>query len=225
MQRIDKADMDLALKIFSWIFRAQRVLTMDELLEALVVEEGDECLERGGLLDPAEVVECCKSLVLYEESSGLVRFTHETAQDFIANNVQQSLLSTINLAKTCLTYLSFTELMMPSLSETDFQERIRNHRFSHYAGRYWDYHAREVEEDEEIQAFVIKLLASESRRNSLAQLELYSNSNWLGTSFTTGQKVLHVAAEKGLVAICRVELNSSNLHATGSFLSAFNLTA
>jgi len=75
------------LKILSWLFRAQRVLRMDELLEALVVEEGDQGLEQDYMLDAAAVIECCKSLVLYEESSGLVRFAHETVQTFIARNI------------------------------------------------------------------------------------------------------------------------------------------
>ena len=206
MQRIEKTDMDLALKIFSWLSRAQRVLRMNELLEILVVEDGDAYLEREGMLKPAEVVECCKSLVLYEESSGLVRFTHETTQDFIANNVQRCLLSTATLAKTCLTYLLFDELQEPSPNEMHFQQRMQSHRFLHYAARYWDYHTREAEENPEIQTQVFNLLSTEARRNSIAQLELYNNSNWVSINFTGDRTLLHVAAEKGFANICKIKL-------------------
>src|SRR5271170_5642231 len=68
--RIDEIDRDLAFRIFSWLFRAQRILRMEELLEALVVEEGDKDLELECLLEPSYVIKCCNGLVLYEESSG-----------------------------------------------------------------------------------------------------------------------------------------------------------
>lgn len=206
MQRIEKSDMDLALKVFSWLLRAQRVLRMDELLEVLVVEEGDTHLEREGMLRPSEVVECCKSLVLYEECSGLVRFTHETVQDFIANNVQQSLLSTVDLAKTCLTYLGFDDLKEHCPNASDFDKRLQEHTFLHYASRYWDVHVREAEENSDVQSYVSALLSTEPRRNSITQLETYSHSNWLSTEFAKNQTLLHVAAEKGFASLCRTTL-------------------
>ena len=78
MERIehsDDGDMRLALKILSWIYRARRTLFMDELLECLAVEDGNTDLQRDFLLGSA-VIECCKSVIIYDESSGAVRFTH-----------------------------------------------------------------------------------------------------------------------------------------------------
>ena len=102
MQRIENSrrrnDKDLAMRILSWLFRAQRTLRMDELLEALAIgptrmdcdendsDDGDQDLIHENMLQPFQVIECCKSLVLYEESSGLVRFTHYTVQEFIAKS-------------------------------------------------------------------------------------------------------------------------------------------
>lgn len=60
--RIDKVDKELALVILAWLYRAQRNLLMDELLEGLA---------RDFLLSPTDIIECCGSLVLHEESSGL----------------------------------------------------------------------------------------------------------------------------------------------------------
>jgi len=195
--------MDLALKVFSVLLRAQRVLRMDELLEVLVVEDGDKCLEREGMLKPSEIVECCKSLVLYEECSGLVRFTHETVQDFIANTVEDSLLSPVDLAKTCLTYLGFDELKEPSADAGAFEQRLQDYRFLDYAARYWDFHVREAEENSDVQFSLIDLVSTESRRNSITQLETYSHSNWVSTEFTKNQTLLHVAAQKGFAIICK----------------------
>ena len=86
MQRIEQSkpgDKVLAIKILSWLFYAFRPLLMDELLEALVVEDGDQDLQRDDMLQPTDVIECCKSLVVHEISTGLVRFPHYTVQEFI----------------------------------------------------------------------------------------------------------------------------------------------
>ena len=49
-----------------------------------------------------DIIEMCQSLVVHEESSGVVRFIHPTVQEFLKS---LELLPVINLAKTCLTYL------------------------------------------------------------------------------------------------------------------------
>ena len=79
---------------------------MDELLEVIVVEDGNQDLETESLIEPSDVIQCCKSLVLYEESSGIVRFTHETVNDYIKDNID-ILPPVTNLTKTCLSYLAF----------------------------------------------------------------------------------------------------------------------
>src|ERR1700738_3051885 len=110
MQRIENSgDTELALKILSWLFRARRPLHMEELREALVLQLGDEDLNHEFMIPPAEIVECCKSLLVHEESSGLVRFTHYTVQRFIADKIHQKLPPISDLAKTCAAYLSLPE--------------------------------------------------------------------------------------------------------------------
>ena len=55
---------------------------------------------------PSAIVESCRSLVSYEESSGSVRFVHHTAQKFLKEN-PWILPEVKEPAKTILTYLSF----------------------------------------------------------------------------------------------------------------------
>ena len=114
MERIKssrRGDEDLAMKIFSWISRTKRNLSMEELLEALAVEDAgpndniESILENK--LTPADVIECCKSLITYDEFSGLVRFAHYTLQDFVVGHLQDRRPSARNLAKACLSYISF----------------------------------------------------------------------------------------------------------------------
>jgi hypothetical protein len=81
LKRIEQSgsdDMNLAIKILSWLFYTKKPLSMDALRQALVVNENDE-LRRDYMLDPEDIIDCCKSLVVHETSSGFVRFTHYIA--------------------------------------------------------------------------------------------------------------------------------------------------
>jgi hypothetical protein len=105
-------DIDLIMRIFSWIYHTLRILEMDELLKVLIMDQYSQDITSGEDLDeeldaileerliPGDIVETCKGLVLYEESSGSVRFSHETVKLFIEKELKQRLPPTIILAKT-----------------------------------------------------------------------------------------------------------------------------
>ena len=149
MVRIENSspdDKELALRILSWISRALRPLRMNELLEALVtevvlpnttLEEALQCL-----LSPSDIIECCKSLVIYEESSGLVRFAHFTVQEFLNSHAPADFPPQTHLAKTCLAYLAFPEFDEPSPIKSVLQDRLEKYEFSQYAAQYWGRHSQ-----------------------------------------------------------------------------------
>ena len=87
-----RGDEELAMKIFSWLSRAKRNLTMSELLEALVVEDAEPDDDIASILEnmltPADIIECCKSLIIHDDQSGVVRFTHYTVQDFMESSAR-----------------------------------------------------------------------------------------------------------------------------------------
>jgi hypothetical protein len=212
LQRIEKSrqgDKDLAMKILSWLFRAQRTLFMSELIEALVVETGDQDLDRDSMLQPADIIECCKSLVIHEESSGSVRFAHYTVQQFIAEKLEHNLLSTIDLAKTCLTYLSFIEFKNPCLERASMIQRTDSYTFTRYAIEFWAHHVKgEIESLTEIQADIFRIFGSEDTRNSISQTEAFYTWNWFDGSYVKDRTLLHIAAKWGLLATCRLALGT-----------------
>ena len=232
MERIKKSrdgkDKDLAMRILSWLFHAQRTLHMDELLEALAVGPGEDDSDvddtddddqdriHGNMLQPFQVIECCKSLVLYDESSGLVRFTHYTVQQFIASHIKQSLPPAIDLAKTCLSYLGFDTFNQVCDSES-MEKRVQKYKFGSYAAQFWALHTKgEVEKSPDVQQAVLRLFASENKRNSILQMNAYVSSSGDRLSFTKGQTLLHVIAKNGLAMICRLVLdgrvNGNNMY-------------
>lgn len=102
IERRSKCAKSLALRTLSWVFYAKRSLHMDELREALAVRDSDIQLHETYLLDPGSIVEVCESLIVHDDSSGIVRFTHYTVQEFLQSNNVIPLLSMVDLAKTCL---------------------------------------------------------------------------------------------------------------------------
>jgi ankyrin repeat protein len=211
---------ELASKIFSWLFYARRPLLMNELLHALAVdsegsnsdseeeEDGDDdnesqkCKNDDNLLQPEQVIEVCRGLVVYDESSGLVRFVHYTVQEFIAQHLKQW-LQTSYLAKTCVDYLaSFHE---PCSSLESIKSRSEKYKFSRYAAGFWGVHAREAEDQEVVQRAVLEFLSSDGRMNSMVQLgSMYQTFNYWTDLHPT---ILQIIAKNGLAATCRLLLS------------------
>jgi hypothetical protein len=125
----------------TWLFHARTPLHMQQLLEALVIEEGDNYLHREDMLQPIDIIECCKSLVIQDTSSGLVRFAHYTVQEYIEIH-QAVLLSRQYLLMVCLT----------SIALPDGDSEYNPQKFRYYARRFWSEHVRgEPERSQNIQ--------------------------------------------------------------------------
>ena len=208
VQRIEQGktgEKELAIKILSWLFYAFRPLLMDELLEALVVEDGDQDLQRDYMLTATDVVECCKSLVVHEISTGLVRFPHFTVQEFI-EGIKDSLLPTEVVARTCLNYLAFDEFGKECCQYNSLMKRLENYKFSDYAARHVGDHLRgEPENSPNIQEIFVRVFASPLRRLSIMQLRS-SCPLPRGCQKT----LLQEAARQGLATICSCVIDTKN---------------
>ena len=64
INRMSEADTILAFKILAWVFYAKRPLHMEELREAICVEEGDKDLQVESLTPSEEILECCQGLIV-----------------------------------------------------------------------------------------------------------------------------------------------------------------
>ena len=127
--RISKSDKemgDAGMQALTWIFHAARPLQMDELRVVLDIEDGHWKIDDEPQFTPADIIEMCQSLVVYEESSGAVRFVHPTVQEFL----RSFNFSDIVLAKTCLTYFdAFDDIC---LDDESMEIRLKRYRFCTY---------------------------------------------------------------------------------------------
>jgi hypothetical protein len=220
-----EGDADFAVRIISWIYRARRILKMDELLEALVVEEysqeanGDYLDEEldailEDKLTPTDIVETCKGFILHEESSGSVRFIHETAKGFIQSELEHKLQlpSPIRLAKTCLIYFGSNAFDTPCTNRETLEVRVRTYKFGRYAAQYLADHIKgDTKGEEEMQRAICSTFQFLGKRESMDQMKVYAESPWGEFRWATGRSFLHFSTANGFATICkRLLVGTSN---------------
>ena len=158
LERISQTgEQDTVIRILSWIFHAERPLKMQQLREVVSIESTDTELMKEYFLDPVDIVRSCQSLVEFDENSGIVCFIHYTVLQFLKDKFQEKLLSPLQIAKVCLTYLNFYIFDVgPCCSRREFEEQMKAYQFSDYVVQYWGRHVKgDGEEDDEVlDAFV-----------------------------------------------------------------------
>ena len=157
----------IAFRALSWIFYAKRPLTFRELREAIFLKPGQKDLDPAcSDFHPTELVRACKSLVLHEEGSGVVRFVHETVQAYIAMRIKldtelvknSNFLSQVDIAMDCLTYFGFNVFDGHPVAV----EIVQKYQLSQYLFKYWNDHTRGIaEKSSDVVEAVLSLLASE----------------------------------------------------------------
>ena len=191
----------LAQRVLSWIYHAKRSLKMEELREAIAVDEGDLGLDEDDLMSAEDIIEICGSLVTYDVESGAVAFSHAKVEDFLTTRCADFILSKLDMANICLDYLSLDVFENPAQDEL-FADRLKKHPFAVYANQYFGMYIKETnaEDDPRTEFKVSKLVGSSERWKALDQLsgaEIIGDGDIL---YHLGRKQtpLHVFAKHGL---------------------------
>ncbi|KAL5374684.1 hypothetical protein DPSP01_011775 [Paraphaeosphaeria sporulosa] len=140
---------ELAQKVLSWITYAKRPLTTAELCCALAVEPKELELDSDNLPDFEDLVSVCAGLVVVDRESAVIRLVHYTTQEYFERvRDMWNPDAPLQIASTCLTYLSFDIFKTGSCSsDKDFKERLQESKFLDYAAKYWGQHVMKVESD------------------------------------------------------------------------------
>jgi ankyrin repeat protein len=125
---------------------AERALTTIELCHALAVEIGTRSMDGDNIMDVEEVVSVCAGLVTVDEESDIIRLVHYTTQDYFERNRETwSPQGQLQIARTCLTYLSYDDFRQDLNTENLIGQCCEEHPLLEYAARYWTDHARTVQ--------------------------------------------------------------------------------
>ncbi|KAI4940642.1 hypothetical protein J4E91_011293 [Alternaria rosae] len=137
----------LAKSVLTWITFAKRPLTTAELCCALAVEPGEAELDPENKPDVDDIVSVCAGLVVVDQESAIIRLVHYTTQEYF-ERVSSKLNPDrqLEIAETCLTYLSFSVFESGSCAtDADFEERLSQHELLDYAAKHGGEHARSVD--------------------------------------------------------------------------------
>jgi hypothetical protein len=191
-----------AFEIMSWIFRAGRLLTIDELCEALSVQEDSDDLQEELTPEADYVVKTCESLVEVDKVSLEVRFTHQTVNEFLNDYCTSQMLSNIDLSKVCLVYLGFSEFEELCQDSESLEKRRAKYKFGEYAISFWGLHTRgDGESCLEVRQRLYIAFKSADKYDCYRQFTDDLSSVGFDMSF------LHVVAANGLATICRMLLD------------------
>jgi len=211
MERIGKAKTKATVvKALSWILHSRRPLSIDELLGAIAIRPfRPTSLQPKFFILPDSLVRYCQGLIVIDDDD-TVRFTHYTVREFFAKIYLDQLLTHIDLAKVCLTYLIVDDLetLRSVESWSIFDDAI--HPFAEYAATYWGSHTRGAgEAGPDVFKAAANLLASQEKRAALReyQINLAARESWPfpDSSDHDMSKVastpLHFIAQEGLSMI------------------------
>ena len=206
-----------ALKVLSWVYHARRHLRLCELVEVITIQTRppDKALDPDYFTNPPEsLVQTCQGLVEFDQGSEIVRFTHFTVQEFLQQKYLDNLLSEVDIAKVCLTYLTFDVFEQgPCSDKESLNQRVKMHTFYEYAVQFWASYTRgRTEEDPDVQNALLRLFKSSSIRAALRQQQLLMQTPtrkhdeiWeLSAPLLSMWMPIHIIANEGLVALCTI---------------------
>ena len=190
---------DLAIRIIGWVSHAERHLKVDELKHALAVEKGAHSIDIEDLTSTKIILQVCIGLLILDSESGTFRLIHYTACEYFRQLHQQFAEIHLDIAETCLTYLTYQPICQGPCSTIEaLRRRYESMPLLSYAAQFWGYHAVKVEQ--ELAPQILQALKHDSIRPSSFQALQYRELNHadlavaLFESLPTGLKPLHVAA-------------------------------
>jgi hypothetical protein len=210
IQGYREEDKKVVLRLFSWLFYSKGALTLEEVREAIVIEDGDQNL-REDRLPHGDLIQMCQGLVKCGKKSRAVFFTHITVHEFFSCRIQ-CLPAPVQLGKSCLVYLNFKEFETGTCRDHDsLKLRLANYRFSRYAARCWaDLIRGEGEGHLDVAKAAISVLSCPKKRAAMLQLDA-SRFLALHLSYFNSQTLLHVLARNGLSRFCKIVLNDDGM--------------
>lgn len=185
----------LAEQILQWIVFAVRPLSVNELQEALAVEENTEKIDESNFVDPELFTSVCAGLVVHDQVSGIVRLVHASTQEYFKRiRFDRFPDAHIQIGRVCLTYLSFQEFEAGTCShDLVVKPDKQKYHLLRYAAENWGEHccggSERVMQDQ-----ILEFLGNEEKMSNAVQVMHFAAP----TRFPKFMSRLHLAAHFGL---------------------------
>ena len=212
-----------AMRALQWVTHTLRPLSVVEVQHALSIEPGDHDVFDEGLPDVGELISSCAGLIVvrperekdesltgddgvprHDEPTGpYLVLTHHTAQEYLKRTSTKYFPDgQLDLAKTCLGYLSFDAFHATKNSDASASKVIhRKYPFLRYAASHWFHHVHSVAENSLLQDLLLDFLQGAGNRRSIMSVyhQVSQALDRYGLSLEPEFSALHVAAFYNLV--------------------------
>ncbi|KAL6806061.1 ankyrin repeat-containing domain protein [Trichoderma sp. SZMC 28012] len=192
---------DLANRVLFWITCSRRPLSTLEMQHALAVVNDSSALNPRNLPEIGLMVSVCGGLVTIDEHSDIIRLVHYTVQEYFERTCNTWFpTAQADIAKTCITYLSF-DIFKAGANPTDevFEAGLRSNILYDYAACNWGHHVR-TSLDPDVNLFAVAFLESEARASTwrqAMQISMSRSKHCFPDAHNIGG--LHMAAYFGLI--------------------------
>lgn len=171
IRRQGRDSANLALKVLSWLVKATRTLTVEELQIAVSIEPHQYELNELDLPDKETLVEVCASLVTIDGNSNTIHLAHYTVQEYLVENSGIPADANLQIAIACTTFLLFDIFarLSPIKDEDSYKSRLDSHPFLSYAAEQLHVHLQPCDDDS-LTDMVLKLLQAPGNSFSYWQI-------------------------------------------------------
>lgn len=136
---------EMAKQALSWITCAKRPLTTAELQHALAIEVGTSEFDIDSVPQLEDIVSSCAGLVTVDKEGDIVRLVHYTTQEYFVRTKDEWFPDMeSDLARTCVTYLSYSCFEGKDLLGPEHFHKIKSYPLYRYACCNWGHHVREA---------------------------------------------------------------------------------
>ncbi|KAK4949244.1 hypothetical protein LTR10_011860 [Elasticomyces elasticus] len=229
LMRVPQAVRHLVTEALSWLAFAHRPLTLDELNEAVVVEERDLDIDSHCRLQPVDIIlTLSQGLLRWDPISSIVDLAHHSVWDYLTSGrVVASLASFAYMdeplimkmiARKCLTYL----LMKPfaiGVCGRGTLERLRDtYPLLDYVAKHWPLHIHKSCIGKEEMDLITELLMIENvlHEDSSFRFWVYSLCSEDGGKIATAASPLYYAASFGLYTVVEMMMQRGKITAKRS---------
>ena len=154
---VPNADRDFVREALLWLCFSLRPLTLDELCEAVVLQEGDRTIDDScRLVPPQQLVKLCRGLVVINESSQTVTLAHSSTRNFLTGeDIKRSACSSFaldaydsqrSMVRMFLTYLTIVDFTHWSRDSREVYDWFHEYPLLDYASQNWCAHARRCQD-------------------------------------------------------------------------------
>ncbi|KKO99476.1 hypothetical protein THAR02_08415 [Trichoderma harzianum] len=192
---------DLANRVLLWITCSRRPLSTLELQHALAVVNDSSALNPRNLPEIGLMVSVCGGLVAVDEHSDIIRLVHYTVQEYFERTCDRWFpTAQADIAKTCITYLSFN-IFKAGANPTDEVSEAESHSdiLYDYAACNWGHHVR-ISSDPDVNLLALTFLESEASASTWKQaMQIYMENSTRYDQEFQNNVGLHIAAYFGLI--------------------------